>query len=191
MRFLAAVLLAASAPSASLAQNVSAPQMASATTARDINGFQLGMNISEVRSRMNLEHLGFETFTGTHEGVEYAFGFTPQGRLFRIQSSQRLGRFEPDRQFARNLSGRLIQKYGPPARSHLPTGTAEWELIQPVTRADGQRVPFRTMWFTVMVGTDMDGTTLDMTMLDFRLLWADQEANNREPARRGTEAIRF
>lgn len=191
MRFLAAVLLAASAPTISSAQNVSASQMESATTARDINGFQLGMNISEVRSRMNLEHLGFETFAGTHEGVEYAFGFTPQGRLFRIQSSQPLGRFEPDRQFARSLSGRLIQKYGPPARSHLPTGTAEWELIQPVTRADGQRVPFRTMWFTVTVGSDMDGTTLDMTMLDFRVLWVDQQAQNHEPSRQASEAVRF
>lgn len=173
------------------AQVPTSPDAVSATKARDIGGYELGMAIGEVRSRMTLSHIAGETFAGTDSGISYEIGFTPQGRIFRIHSIQKLGAFSPDTRFTQTLSDKLEAKYGSPQTNELPGGPMSWEIIEPVQYPSGQKLPYRTMWMNAML-SDADGeTTLDITMLDFRILWADQAALNRIPRQKAEDRVRF
>lgn len=173
------------------AQVPTAPVAVSATTARDIGGYELGMAIGEVRRRMTLSHIAGETFAGTDGDISYEFGFTPRGRIFRIHSIQKLGAFHPDASFARTLSNKLTAKYGAPNSNALPGGPISWETIETVQYPSGQNLPYRTMWMNGVL-SDADGeTTLDITVLDFRILWADQAADNSVPRQKAEERVRF
>lgn len=173
------------------AQVPTSPDAVSAIKARDIGGYELGMAIGEVRSRMTLSHIAGETFAGTDGGISYEIGFTPQGRIFRIHSIQNLGAFRPDASFTRTLSDKLEAKYGPPQYNELPGGPMSWEIIEPVQYPSGQKLPYRTMWMNAMLSEADGETTLDMTMLDFRILWADQAALNRIPRQKAEDRVRF
>lgn len=116
----------------SSAQVPTAPTPVSATKARDIGGYELGMAIGEVRRRMTLAHIAGETFAGTDSDISYEFGFSPRGRIFRIHSVQKLGAFHPDASFARTLSNKLTAKYGAPISNALPGGPISWETIETV-----------------------------------------------------------
>ena len=173
------------------AQVPTAPTPVSATKARDIGGYELGMAIGEVRRRMTLAHIAGETFAGTDSDISYEFGFSPRGRIFRIHSVQKLGAFHPDASFARTLSTKLTAKYGAPKSNALPGGPISWETVETVRYPSGQTLPYRTMWMDAML-SDADGeTTLDITVLDFRILWADQAADNSAPRQTAEERIRF
>lgn len=175
----------------SSAQVPTAPTPVSATKARDIGGYELGMAIGEVRRRMTLAHIAGETFAGTDSDISYEFGFSPRGRIFRIHSVQKLGAFHPDASFARTLSNKLTAKYGAPISNALPGGPISWETIETVQYPSGQKLPYRTMWMNAVL-SDADGeTTLDITVLDFRILWADQAADNSAPRQTAKERIRF
>lgn len=163
----------------------------SATIARDINGFALGSGIDELRTRTPVTHLAGETYSATFDGVDYEFGLTPLGRVFRIQSVQPLGRFHPDAAFTNSLVQQLSEKYGTPATNQLPGGPAFWELIEPVDQLGGQINPFRTMSFSAMLAGGQDGVTLELNMLDFRVLWADQSALNSRPRQTAQGRLRF
>ena len=173
------------------AKPVPRPQVASATHARDINGFALGMHISEIRKRMPINHVFGETFSGKLRDVSYEFGFTALGRLYRIGSVQPLGRFAPDERFTQNLSAKLIQKYGRPSGNQLPGGPASWELIEQVSLQGEPRHPFRTMWLDAMLSDDESGLTLNMKMLDFRVLWADAKRLNSQPRNEAMDRTSF
>lgn len=134
------------------AQVPTSPDAVSATKARDIGGYELGMTIGEVRSRMTLSHIAGETFAGTDGGISYEIGFTPQGRIFRIHSVQKLGVFSPDASFAQTLSDKLEAKDGPPQNNELLGGTMRWEIIEPVQYSSGQKLPYRTMWMKISHG---------------------------------------
>ena len=173
----------------SSAQVPTAPTPVSATKARDIGGYELGMAIGEVRRRMTLAHIAGETFAGTDSDISYEFGFSPRGRIFRIHSVQKLGAFHPDASFARTLSNKLTAKYGAPISNALPGGPISWETIETVQYPSGQKLPYRTMWMNAVL-SDADGeTTLDITVLDFRILWADQAADNSAPRQTAKERI--
>lgn len=163
----------------------------SATTARDIGGYALGMSIADVRKRMTLAHVASETFSGIDGDISYEFGFTPSGRVFRIQSVQKLGRFVPDGKFVQTITGKLTEKYGAPKSNQFPDGPMSWDLIETVPRASGQSLPSRTMWMDAML-SDADGeATLVLNMLDFRILWADQSARNQLPRQQAEDRVRF
>ena len=155
--------------------------MRSATTARDIGGFALGMHIHKVKAVTPLTWIGGNQFDATYEGRSYNFEVTPKGRIYRITSSQRLGTFEVDYKFTNALASKLSAKYGNP--TSRGGDTFSWELIETVKHLNGQVLPFTTMWMSASVGHggSVDDVSLDMTMLDFRILWQDQAALNRGP----------
>ncbi len=162
---------------------------ASATLARDVNSFRLGMTVEEARNLADLEYIGGDQFEASTEGFDYNFGVTPGGRIYRVQSSQSLGRFSVDRTFVQTLEQRLSSKYGPPHSDYADV--FEWELIEDVTSADGTTGPFRTMWMTALIGGSANDRTLDITLIDFRILWADQASKNRAPRSAAEERIAF
>ena len=161
----------------------------SATIARDIGGFELGMRIADVRRVVAVEALGNDNYQATRDGITYDFGVTPLGRVYRMASSQNLGRFEVDRTFLERITGQLTAKYGP--TSDGSAGTWGWELIEPVTRAGGQTLPFKTMWASAFLSTGSDGVSLEMKLLDFRILWADEAKLNRGPRDRAADAVKL
>jgi hypothetical protein len=159
----------------------------SATLARDIGGYALGTPVADVRKRMTLSHVAGETFAGTDGDIVYEFGFTPAGRIFRIATVQKLGRFVPDAEFQRTLTDKLTAKYGPSIHGQ----PMSWELVEPVTRTSGQTLPTRTMWMDGFVSDEDGEVTLKLTMVDFRILWADEAALNEAPRQRGEDRVRF
>jgi hypothetical protein len=161
----------------------------SATVARDVNGFRLGMSVEDARSHADLEYIGGDQFEARTDGFSYNFGVTPNGRIYRVQSSQSLGQFTVDRAFIQTLRQRLSSKYGPPASDYADV--FGWELIEDVAMPDGRMTPFRTMWMTALVGGSGHDRTLDITLIDFRILWADQASVNRAPRAAAEERIAF
>lgn len=172
------VCLAAFAP-ATAQQPQSAPKLnRSATRARDVNGVALGMSLADIQKRMPLTHVDGEVFTGKLDGIDYEFGITPLGRVYRIESSQPLGRFNPDRAFTLSLSAKLQQKYGPPRENGLPEGVMSWWLTEPITHSDGQTLPFTTMTVDASLSDDWGTQSLKIRMQDYRVLWTDAQRLN-------------
>jgi len=188
-KLIAAALVAAASVLPVTASGQDGDNAASATLARDVNGFRLGMTVEEARSLADLEYIGGDQFEARTEGIHYNFGVTPTGRIYRVQSSQSLGRFSVDRTFVQTLHQRLSSKYGPPGSDCADVFS--WELIEDVTSADGTTVPFRTMWMTALIGGSGDDRTLDITLIDFRILWADQARLNQAPRTEAEERIAF
>lgn len=170
-----------------------APQPAfaqkSATLATDVNGFRLGMTVQAARSLAPLKFIGGDQFEAETGGFSYNFGVTPKGRIYRVQSTQKLNRFVVDRQFVATLGRRLTKKYGEPT-SH-EGDTFFWELIEPVTNNLGQTLPFRTMWMNASVSGFGSDPTIEITIIDFRILWTDQATVNREPREKAEGTIQF
>ena len=152
--------------------------------ATDINGIHLDMTVAEV-SRIfagELESIGAGQFKAERDGTSYDFGFTPLGHLFRIDSSQELGRFEPDTAAAIALTQKLSQKYGMAQSNQLPGGPASWEFME-YYENDG----FRLLRFTesldaMFVTHYQDSTTLDLKLMDFRILRRDEAKQNSGPS---------
>lgn len=190
MKRIAIALLLACGSAGAVAQGVErATKLPSATIARDINGFELGMHLREVNALAPLQPIGGSQFEATRDGIHYNFEATPAGRVYRISSVQPLGRFTVDAQFLRTLRARLAGKYGAPEPSSADPFS--WELVEPVSQAGGPAHPFRTMWFSVYTSSGDGGSVdLNMTMIDFRLLWIDQQAANR-PRAKAEEVVRF
>jgi hypothetical protein len=140
---------------------------------------------------MSLAHVAGETYAGIDGDISYEFGFTPAGRVFRIHTVQKLGRFTPDSKFVQTITGKLADKFGPPVSNTLPDGVMSWELIEKVERPSGQALPFRTMWMDAMLSDDAGEATLNLTMLDFRILWSDQNALNQTPRQKAEDKVRF
>jgi len=163
--------------------------MKSATVARDVNGFRLGMTVAEARSLAPLEFIGGDQFEAVTEGFEYNFGVTPKGRIYRVQSTQQLNRFAVDRQFITTLGQRLAEKYGEP--TSRSGDNFYWALVESITNGAGEPLEFTTMWMSAYVGGFGGDPTLEITILDFRILWADQAAVNREPREAAENQVQF
>lgn len=161
----------------------------SATIARDISGFELGMRIADVRKVVPIEALGNDNFQAVRDGITYDFGVTPLGRIYRVASSQNLGRFDVDASFLSSVSARLTAKYG--TTTDRSTETWSWELIEPVTRTSGQTLPFKTMWASAYLSKSSDGVSLEIKLLDFRVLWADEAQINRGPRDKAADAVKL
>jgi hypothetical protein len=167
------------------------PSIRSATKARDINGFALGMNLRDVRKMVPVEFIGGDQFETRFGGVSYNFGVTAAGRIYRVQSSQPLGNLIVDNAFLATLSAKLTAKYGPATTPEA--GNYGWDLIETVSSADGVRYPFKTNWFAAHISGGSDGgeVGLEMTMIDFRILWTDQAKLNEKSRAAGEGRIRF
>ena len=189
-----ACLLLAAIPAASMgtvgAASAQVIAQRSATLSSDINGFHLGMTLAEASQLAQLTRIpGGDQVEARTAGFSYNFGVTPRGRIYRIQSTQQLGRFAVDATFLATLQSKLTAKYGRPNR--IATDAFEWSLVESVTHPTGQRLPFKTMWMAANLGYDDTGRTLELTILDFRILWADQAAVNHTPRVIAGKRIRF
>lgn len=169
------------------AQEGALPQ--SATLARDVNGFRLGMTVEEARQITPLTYIGGDQLEAKAEGFEYNFGVTPRGRIYRVQSTQQLNSFSVDAQFVATLRQRLVAKYGEPTSES--SDNFYWALTESVTDNIGQTLPFTTMWMNAYVGGFGGDPTLEVTIVDFRILWADQAAVNRAPREAAEGQIQF
>jgi hypothetical protein len=161
----------------------------SATLARDVNGFRLGMSLAEVQALAHPTSLGGGEYEAAKDGVSYSFSVTPKGRVFFIRSEQRLGRFTIDQKFISTLKTRLAAKYGEPRN-----GSGDvffWGLIEPVTDAYGVSTRFETMSASARVGSNGDEHTLEITLYDRRILWADEADLNRHPRQTAEGRIQF
>ena len=164
--------------------------MRSATKARDIGGFALGMSIRDANEISPLEDIGNDQYRTTRDGIEYDFGVTPLGRIYRVQSSQFLGRFNIDAAFRRGLSAKLAAKFGPVGDA--TNETFGWELIEQIKRTNGMVLPFKTNWASAYVSSTYgQGVTLEIKMIDFRYLWQDERALNAKPSMRGANRVTF
>lgn len=162
----------------------------SATKARDINGFALGMAIQEATARSTVTFRQGELIQATLNGIEYDFGVCPSGRIYRIQSRQKLGNFIPDEVFTAELKSKLFAKYG--ATNDESANNLSWDLIESVRYSDGNTGLFKTNWLSILVSGGHGGPlSLDMTMLDFRICWEDKVRMNEQPRDQASEAIVF
>lgn len=161
----------------------------SATKARDIGGFALGMHIRDAAKMAKLESVGGNQFDAEHDGRRINLEVTPLGRIFRVQSSQSLGRFAVDAAFTNALAAKLAAKYGPPKSSDF--GSYGWAIVEPVKGDKGRTLPLTTMWMSAYIsnGPGISDVSLEMKLIDFRILWEDEVKINHKPGDKAVENI--
>jgi hypothetical protein len=96
--------------------------------ARDIQGIRLGMTPRAVEAvtHTRLEALGGGDFQTVYNHTKFGLGFGPAGHLYRIDSDQVLGVFQPDAKFSYDLTAKLEAKFGTTGSNMLPTGPIGW-----------------------------------------------------------------
>jgi hypothetical protein len=162
----------------------------SATKARDINGFALGMPIEEAEKRVKVTFAQGELVQSSLNGIQYNFGVCPSGRIYCIESSQQLGDFIVDKAFTDRLSTQFFKKYGATAKGS--PDNLSWDLIEPIRYSDGEVRLFKTNWFSVMIsGGEYASVSLEMKMLDFRVCWEEKEALNWQPRDEASDKVIF
>lgn len=181
--------LFASTPDISEATSLAAGSgqtMRSATKARDIGGFALGMNIRDAAKLSSVTNIGNDQYQSVRDGIVYDFGVTRLGRIYRVDSSQHLGQFRPDAAFMRDLTAKLTAKYGRPL--HASFATFNWSLVEPVKRPNGETLPFETNWASAYFDDGPD-VTVHIKLIDFRIMWQDDAALNHAPRNQAIKAI--
>lgn len=159
--------------------------------ARDLQGIRLDMTTSQVeqKAQARLIPLGRGDFKMEFNQTVFDLGFTPKGHLYRIDSDQTLGVFQPDRTFAADLTSKLTGKFGRPNSNGLPIGPICWGREEMVTDNYGTNPREVESLSAMLLGGYGQPIRLVMKMMDFRLLWRDQAALNEEPrAKAGADA---
>lgn len=159
----------------------------------DVRGFHTGMTLQEVSARVRLEPLGRGEFSAVQGDTKFDFGFTPLGRLYRIDSFQTLRPFAADYAMTARLTQQLTAKFGPPGQNQLPGGPASWSYSVPVVEANGARTmrPAQTLSVMFQGGSGGGPVQLWIKLLDFPILWADQARMNSGPKAAAEQALRF
>jgi hypothetical protein len=161
--------------------------------AHDINGFSLDMTVEQVAAVAHrpLSPLGGGQYKVTVDGIDYDFGFSVLGHLFRIDSKQPLGHFIPDGAFAATLTNKLSKKFGPPQSNQLPGGPAFWTFLEAYT-TNGERLNREAESLSVMLGAGYgEPVSLEMKLMDFRIMRRDIEKLNSTPRSRAQSGIKF
>lgn len=162
---------------------------ASATKARDIHDFTLGMSIREAMKRFALTYAQGDQIQGKLGNVDLTFEFCPSGAIYFIQSTQSLGRFSVDKKFLDALDAKLFAKYG---AVHGTPDNLSWALTEPVRYTTGEVRPFTSNWMSALVMDDSgDGVSLELKMLDFRICWTEREKANQNPREAATRALKL
>jgi hypothetical protein len=146
--------------------------------AHDLSGFTLDMTVDEVAAVAGkpLTEIGTGHYQVTVLGIDYDFGFTALGHLYRIDSLQQLGRFTPDPAFAPTLSDRLTKKFGQPLSNQLIAGPAIWMFEEPYLGPKGEKLSREIESLTVLVtGGKNDPVTVEMQLVAPRILRRDTE----------------
>jgi len=150
------------------------------------------MRLADVNQIAPVSHLAFNTYSLEMNDIKYTVEVSPLGRVFQINSAQKLGKFVPDRPFAAKLTAKLVAKYGKPRLNELPGAPAIWSVTEPVDFPNTGTVPRTTNYFSAMLSSSNDGeVVLDLMMQDFRILWQDRAKLNCAPARKGGRRTHF
>ncbi len=162
--------------------------------AHDINGFRLDMTFKQVQelAGVPLSHLGGNDFDVTVKGIDYGFGFSVLGHLYRIDSKQPLGRFIPDATYGRMLTEKLTEKFGPPQTNQLPGGPAFWQFVEPYNAGNGVTANRITVSLSAMLMSGWNQpVALQLKLMDFRIMRRDVAIANTEPRSRAEKATQF
>lgn len=162
--------------------------------AHDVNGFALDMSVQQVVAVAGrpLTPLGGGQFKVSVNGIDYDFGFSARGHLFRIDSKQQLGRFIPDAQFTAILTEKLSKKYGPPQHNQLPGGPAFWQYLEAYTTTGGQTLNRETESLSAMLSGGYGvPISLEMKLMDFRIMRRDIAKLNATPRSKAEGDIKF
>jgi len=175
-----------------IAQNKPTPQHE--LLAHDINGFALDMTVEQVKA---IAHQPLETIGGgqakvTVDGVQYDFGFSVLGHLFRIDSDQNLGNFIPDQAYADSLAQKMSAKFGPPMENDLPTGPLSWGASERYQIAPGM-VGTRQTWSlsALLFGGYGQPITLHLKLMDLRIDRRDLARANAAPRSHAEDETKF
>jgi len=145
--------------------------------AHDINGFALDMTLEQVKAAAAVPFtpLAEGQYKATVEGIDYNFGFSAQGHLYRIDSKQLLGMFAADAGLAAALTARLTQKFGSPLDNQLPAGPAFWRFDEPYTTLAGKqsRRETESLLFALSGGNGQP-LAAEMQLQDLRILRRDE-----------------
>jgi hypothetical protein len=161
----------------------------SATKARDIHDFGLGMQIREAMKRFTPTYAQGNQIQGKLDNIELIFEVCPSGTIYFIQSTQPLGHFIVDKKFLASLDAKLFAKYG---QGHGTPDNLSWGLTEPVRYTTGEVRPFTSNWMSALVIDDGgDGVSLELKMLDFRICWAEREKANQRPRDAATQALKL
>lgn len=162
--------------------------------AHDINGYHLDMTVEQVAAVAHkpLVSLGYGQYQVKSDGIDYNFGFSVLGHLYRIDSEQQLGGFIPDKAFAETLTDKLSKKFGPLKSNLLPTGPAGSEYLEMYTDTMGQNLRRVTESLSVvLLGGYGQPVSLDTKLMDFRIMRRDIAAANAAPRSRAENAAKF
>jgi hypothetical protein len=171
----------------------SASAQAQYLKANDINGFRLDMTLKEVQDHAGhpLQSLGGGDFSVTLNGIDYDFGFSILGHVYRIESKQSLGQFIPDAEFGRALTNQLTAKYGPPHTNQLPGAPATWDFFEPYQVGPGITADRGTLSLSAMVIPEWKTVVFDLKLMDFRIMRRDLAIANSGPRSNAERATRF
>lgn len=162
---------------------------ASATKARDIHDFRLGMPIREAMKRFTPTYAQGNQIQGKLGNIGLTFEVCPSGAIYFIESTQQLGRFVVDKKFLDALDAKLFAKYGP---AHGTPDNLSWGLTEPVRYTTGEVRSFTSNWMSALVLDDNgDGVSLELKMLDFRICWAERENANQKPRDAATQSLKL
>jgi hypothetical protein len=162
---------------------------ASATKARDILGFALGMPIREAVHRFTVTYKQGNQIQGKMGDIDLTFEVCPSGAISFIESTQPLGHFIVDKKFLDSLDAKLFTKYG---RGDGTPDNLSWGLTEPVRYTTGEVRLFTTNWMSALVTENYgDPVSLDLKMLDFRICWAESEKANQKPREDATKTVKL
>jgi hypothetical protein len=162
---------------------------ASATRARDIHEFALGMPIREAMKHFTTTYTQGNQIQGKVGDIELTFEVCPSGAIYFIESTQLLGHFVVDKKFLDALDAKLFAKYGPGAGT---PDNLSWALTEPVRYTTGEVRPYTSNWMSALVMDDSgDGVSLELKMTDFRICWAERDKANEKPRDAATQAVQF
>ena len=168
-------------------------QLQACLGAHDINGIALGMSIPQLNEIFDgkLTRVSDDHFEGQKDGVSYDIGISVLGRVYRIDSSQELGRFEPDAAIAKALTDKLVAKYGAPEFNQLPGGIISWDYIEKVSEGSTHYARFTEQLTASFVEHYQAPTTIDIHLIDFRIMRIDQARQNAGPSAIASAKIQF
>jgi hypothetical protein len=152
------------------------------------------MSVKEVQEHAGhpLQSLGGGDFAVSVEGIDYGFGFSILGHLYRIDAKQPLGRFIPDATFGKRLTEKLAAKYGPPRENQLPNGPASWEFLEPYQIGPGLTANLTALSLSAMLMSGYNQpVSLNLKLMDFRIIRRDRAIANSNPESRAERATRF
>ncbi len=193
---IASALLAITVSTACMSAQMRTANSAQAGTllAHDINGYSLDMTLAQVEAvaKGPLESIGGGQYKMKVNVIDYDFGFSVLGHLFRIDSDQDLGNFIPDRSFAKTLTERMAKKYGLSPDGQPDEGPIGWAYTEKHAGSYGTVNVLPTVELSAYWdGGDGQPVMLHIHLIDFRIMRRDIDKANVAPEANAEHSAKF